>query len=122
MVRGLCIVFEIILCVRFFVSLLVQNSKPTQFDKHLLLQFPQTKPTLPIFPLTHTQNNNQQHKQRMEFSQELQYSIQIMFNESMDDVLPSECIKCLSLVSESIHNTVKPVIEKNYLFILCDTD
>eukprot|EP01112_Ceratiomyxa_fruticulosa_P013471 TRINITY_DN3790_c0_g1_i2.p1 TRINITY_DN3790_c0_g1~~TRINITY_DN3790_c0_g1_i2.p1 ORF type:complete len:272 (-),score=37.97 TRINITY_DN3790_c0_g1_i2:278-1015(-) len=52
----------------------------------------------------------------------LQYSIQVIFNESFHNILPFECVKCLSLVSKSIHNTVKSFIEANYWFNLDSVD
>eukprot|EP01112_Ceratiomyxa_fruticulosa_P019467 TRINITY_DN6374_c0_g1_i1.p1 TRINITY_DN6374_c0_g1~~TRINITY_DN6374_c0_g1_i1.p1 ORF type:complete len:106 (-),score=19.25 TRINITY_DN6374_c0_g1_i1:162-479(-) len=54
-----------------------------------------------------------------EFS--LQYCIQVILNEDFQHILPFECTMCLSIVSKSIHNTVKPSIEKNYWFNLSST-
>eukprot|EP01112_Ceratiomyxa_fruticulosa_P014735 TRINITY_DN4246_c1_g1_i1.p1 TRINITY_DN4246_c1_g1~~TRINITY_DN4246_c1_g1_i1.p1 ORF type:complete len:330 (-),score=69.31 TRINITY_DN4246_c1_g1_i1:208-1197(-) len=53
------------------------------------------------------------------FEQHLQYSIQVIFNESMN-ILSGECIKRLSLISTSIHNIVKPFIETNFTFSLSE--
>eukprot|EP01112_Ceratiomyxa_fruticulosa_P008159 TRINITY_DN2109_c1_g1_i2.p1 TRINITY_DN2109_c1_g1~~TRINITY_DN2109_c1_g1_i2.p1 ORF type:complete len:224 (+),score=35.28 TRINITY_DN2109_c1_g1_i2:341-1012(+) len=57
-----------------------------------------------------------------EGSRLLQYGVQVIFNESMN-ILSIRCIKCLSLVSKSIHNNViKPYIERNYWFDLRNAD